>query len=189
MRQYVEQYPLNCRNCPRAKPVRHSPFGNLKPLPVSQPPWQEVSIDFVTGLPHSEGFNVIIVVADRLTKMRHLIPCNETTGAPELARIHLVHVLKLHVLPEAIVSDQQSQFTPAFWLELSLLLKIKPRLSTAFHAQTDGQAERANAVMEHYLRPYVSYQQEAWATFLAIAEFTANNHVSETTLSSPFVAN
>lgn len=51
MWQFIEQHLRNCRTCRQAKPVRHSPFGSLKPLPVPQRPWHEVSMDFVTGCP------------------------------------------------------------------------------------------------------------------------------------------
>lgn len=114
MRQYIEQYLRNCRAWHQAKPVRHSPFGNLKPLPVPIRPWQEVSMDFVTGLPTSEGFDAILVVVDRLTKMRYIIPCNETATAPVITRRYLYHVWKLHGLPDAIVSDRGPQFTASF---------------------------------------------------------------------------
>jgi hypothetical protein len=68
-------------------------------------------------------------------------------------------------------------------------LEIDPRLSTAFHPETDGQTERMNAIMEQYLRAYVNYQQDNWVQYLPLAEFAANNHVSETTTVSPFFAN
>jgi hypothetical protein len=60
---------------------------------------------------------------------------------------------------------------------------------SAFHPESDGQTERANAIMEQYLRNYVSYQQDDWVDWLPIAEFTANNAVSKTTQVSPFMAN
>lgn len=96
---------------------------------------------------------------------------------------------KLHCLPEAIVSDRGPQFTDTFRLELCLLLKVQPHLSTTIHPQTDGQTEKANAVMQEYLRSYFSYQQEDCAALQGMAEFTGNNHVLETTGSSPFLAN
>lgn len=146
-------------------------------------------MDFVTGLPTSEGFDAILVVVDRLTKMRHLIPCNDTATAPDVARLYLDHVWKLHGLPEAIVSDRSPQFTARFWSDLCTLLRIRLRLSTTFHPQTEGQSERANAVMEQYLRLYVSHQQEDWSAFRGMAEFATNNRISVTTGTSPFQAN
>jgi hypothetical protein len=150
--------------------------------------WRDISVDFVVELPESNGCTVIMVVVDRLSKMRHLIPCSEIT-APAVARLFLWYVWKLHGLPDTIVSDRGSQFVSAFWDELTKQLRIDARLSTAFHPETDGQTERMNAVMEQYLRAYVTYLQDDWYDWLPMAEFTANNASSESTGVSPFLAN
>jgi transposase InsO family protein len=149
----------------------------------------EISIDFVTGLPDSNGYNAILVVVDRLTKMRNLIPTIKECDAAALADLFIDYVWKLHGLPETIVSERGTQFTLDFWKSLCSLLEISPRYSTAFHPQTDGQMERINAVIEQYLRVYLSYQQDDWSRFLPLAEFASNNNVSETTHLSPFEAN
>ena len=96
---------------------------------------------------------MIMVVVDRLTKMRHYISCTakETengTSAPAMARLFLDHVFQLHGLPETIVSDRGPQFISAFWEHLTSSLGIKRKLSTAYHPQTDGQMERANQDLE-----------------------------------------
>jgi hypothetical protein len=61
-------------------------------------------------------------------------------------------------------------------------------MSTAFHPQTDGQTERMNAGMEQYLRVFVNYQLDDWVQWLPLAEFTANNGMSESTKCTPFCA-
>lgn len=99
------------------------------------------------------------------------------------------NVWELHGLPDSIVSDRGPQFVSEFWNQLCACLQIEPQLSTAFHPETDGQIKRLNAVMEEYLRSYVSYQQDDWVSLLPMAEFTANNHASETTNTSPFFGN
>lgn len=76
-----------------------------------------------------------------------------------------------------------------FWDKLCKRLAIKSRLSTAFYPESDGQTEKANGEMEQFLRSYVSYLQLDWAEWLPMAEFSANNARSETTGSTPFVAN
>lgn len=105
-------------------------------------------MDVVTGLPSSKGLDAILVVVDCLTKMRHLIPCNETATAPNVAPRYLNQLCKLHGLPEAMISDRGPQYTASFWSALCTLFQICPTLSTTFHPQTDGQTERANEVME-----------------------------------------
>lgn len=119
-------------------------------------------MDFVTGLPWSEGYIAVLVVVDRLTKMCHLIPCLDTWTAEQLAELFLLHVFRLHGLPRSIVSDRGSLFNSKFWRALCKRLKIEARLSTPYHPETDGQTERLNAVMEQYLRTYVNYLQDDW---------------------------
>ena len=186
MRYDVETFVRNCHTCQRSKTSRHAPFGTLRPLPIPQQPWQDISIDFVTGLPGWNGHDAIWVVVDRLTKQRHLVPCRMTVDARDLA---LQNVFWLHGLPLIITSDRGPQFASAFWHRLCARLGVEPRLSTAFHPQTDGQTERMIAVMEQYLGAYVNYLQGDWAEWLPLAEFSSNNHTSETTATSPFFAN
>ena len=146
-------------------------------------------MDFVTGLPWSEGCDAIRVVVDRFTKQRHLIGCRSDIDAAGTAELFLRHVFRLHGLPLDIVSDRGPQFVSDFWKHLCRRLGIERKLSTAFHPQTDGQTERLNAVMEQYLRSYVTYLQDDWLAWLPMAEFAANNHTSESTGVSPFFAN
>src|SRR5258706_6197675 len=189
MYQDVNRYIKNCHTCQRSRTSRHAPYGTLRPLPIPQSAWQDISMDFVTGLPWSKGKNAILVVVCRLTKMRHLIACWATITAEELACLYTKYVARIHGLPQSIVSDRGSVFTSKFWRALCALWKVQIRLSTAFHPQTDGQTEKLNAVMEQYLRCYINYLQDDWAEWLLCAEFAANNQASETTGISPFFAN
>ncbi|KAI0996998.1 hypothetical protein K3495_g11185 [Podosphaera aphanis] len=189
MRNYIARYVRNCHTCQRSKSSNHAKYGVLRPLPIAQQPWQEVSMDFVGGLPKSEGYDSIMVVVDRLTKMRHLIPCTTSANSHNVAELYLKNVWKLHGLPTHITSDRGTQFTAKFWKCLCKHLNIDARMSTAFHPETDGQTERFNAVMEQYLRSYVSFQQDDWAKWLPMAEFSANNQVSSSTQASPFFSN
>src|SRR5436305_10355508 len=99
-------------------------------------------MNFVTGLPWSNGYNAVLNVVDRLTKMRHLIPCRDTVTAEQLADLYVRHVFRLHGLPTFIVSDRGPQFIAKFWRSLCEALKIEVKLSTSYHAPTDGQTER-----------------------------------------------
>jgi hypothetical protein len=78
LRKDVDRFVRNCHICRRINATRHAPHGVLKPLTVPERPWQHISVDFVTGLPPSEGFDAICVFVDRLTKQRHLVPCHTT---------------------------------------------------------------------------------------------------------------
>ncbi len=111
------------------------------------------------GLPESrksdggKSYNSILVIVNRFSKMARYIPVRDTIDAAQLASI-LVQKLILQgaAVPSSIVSNRGSQFTSKFWSALCYHLKIKRRLSTAYHPQTDGQTERQNQTLEQYLR-------------------------------------
>jgi hypothetical protein len=187
--QYVTKYVSSCDFCSRAKPPRHRKYGELSPLPVPNGPWKGLSCDFITDLPVSHGYDSLLVFVDRFTKMKHLVPCTKTATAPDFARMFLDHVIRLHGIPDSLVSDRGTIFTSQFWSSLSQMLGLKQRLSTAFHPQTDGQTERMNQIIEQYLRIYCNYQQDNWYDFLSLAEFSYNNCFQSSLGCSPFFAN
>jgi hypothetical protein len=189
MYKYVDRWTRNCHTCRRTTPSHEARQGVLRPLPVPQRSWQDISMDFITHLEPSQGHDAILVIVDRLTKMKHFIPCHGTCDAEGVAQLYVRHVWKLHGLPNTVVSDRGPQFVSAFWKHLNKRLRIKSLLSTAFHPETDGQTERANAVLEQYLRAYVSYLQDDWVEWLPLAEFASNSARSETTQATPFLAN
>ena len=90
-------------------------------------------MDFVVGLPASDGFDAFRVVVDHLTKQRNFVPCRSDVDAEALADLFLAHVFRLHGLPLSIISDCGPQFAAHFWTHLCNCLGIEPRLSTAFH--------------------------------------------------------
>ncbi|CAN6695431.1 unnamed protein product [Malus baccata var. baccata] len=89
--------------------------------------------------------------------------------------------------PLPLIADLFDQLGEArFWKELFKLLGSKLDFSTAFHPQTDRQTERVNALLETYLRHYVSANQRDWAKLLDVAQFSYNLQRSESTGKSPF---
>jgi hypothetical protein len=98
MRENIARYVCDCHNCRQSKLTHHAPYGVLKPLPLPNQPWEELSMDIVTGLPLSEGFDTIMVIIDRLTKQQHLVPCHKTTNAKDVAKIYLRELWKHHDL-------------------------------------------------------------------------------------------
>ena len=95
-------------------------------------------------------------------------------------------VVKHWGIPKHIISDRDPRFTGSFWRELFSLLGSELQFSTSFHPQTDGQTERINALLECYLRHYVSANQKDWAKLLDIAQFSYNLQRIEATGRSPF---
>jgi hypothetical protein len=81
MRKQVDQYVRNCHCCQPSRTSRHATFGVLRLLPVPEKPWEDILMDFVVGLPECEGFDAVWVVVDRLSKMRHFVPCHAPIDA------------------------------------------------------------------------------------------------------------
>jgi len=146
-------------------------------------------MDFITNLPTVRTNNSILVVVDRFTKMAHFTPCSKSITVEETAQLILDGIVRLHGLPEEIVSDKGPQFASKFWHCLFELLGVDIRLSLAFHPETDGQIERTNQTFEQYLRCTVNYQQDDWLDLLSQAEFAYNNTTHASTGISPFFAN
>ena len=186
----VGEYVKTCDICQRTKAPRHKPYGELSSLPVSKNPWKEITMDFVTGLPPSKRggvvYDSIFVVVDRCTKMARYIPTTVKCGAAELAETFFTEIVLKFGMPNGIVSDRGPVFTSAFWSSVCYHSKIKRRLSTAFHPQTDGLTERQNQVLEHYLRTFADGEQSQWANHLPLAEFAYNNSRHSSTGESPF---
>jgi len=159
------------------------------PNSIPEKPWMHISADFITKLPIAQGYDSVLVVVDRLTKMVHFVPTTEKTLAEGLARFFKDNVWKLHGLPESIISDRGLQFVAGIMQELNRMLGIESKLSTVFHPQTDGQTERVNQELEQYLRMFIDHRQEQWPDWLETVEFTYNNKVHSSTKMSPFKAN
>ena len=148
-------------------------------------------MDYIVNLPFSgpEKFDSVLVVVNHLTKMAHFIPCHKTDSASKLAHLFIKDIVRLHGLPDHLVSDRGTTFRSQFWITLCKTLKISTHFSIAFHPQTDGQTECVNQILETYLQSHVNYLQDNWVTFLPLAEFAYNNAESATTKHSPFYAN
>lgn len=138
MWKYVDRWVKNCQTCKRITPSREGHQGVLKPLPVPGKAWKHLSMDFITHLLESNGYNAILIVVCRLTKFRRIIPCKATCNAEELARLFRDNIWRLYGLPESIVSDRGTQFISAFWKHLCQILGTRAQLSTAWHPESDG---------------------------------------------------
>jgi hypothetical protein len=186
MSRYIGQYCKACDMCLRTKAQKRKPFGELHPLPIPEARWDVVSVDFITELPDSHGFDATMVVVDSVSKRSHFIPTHTTVTALGSARLYLQNVWKLHGLPRSALSDRGPQFVAEFMRELYRLLGITISASTAYHPQSDGQTERVNQELEQYIRVFVNERQSDWDTLLPLGEFAYNNHVHSSTQHSPF---
>ena len=115
MRKMIYNFVDSCVICQQSKIRRNKPQGLLKPLPVPSRPWKNIAMDFITGFPVSNGFDAILVVVDRFSKMVHLVPCTKSLNAEGLCDLVVHKVIRYHGLPDSIVSDRGPQFISQFW--------------------------------------------------------------------------
>lgn len=95
---------------------------------------------------------------------------------------------RLHGLPNLIVSDRDPLFLSHFWTQLFKQLGTKPRHSSAYHPQTDGQTEEVNTCLECYLSAFVHYEPRSWNRYLYLAKFWYNTSYHSSTNITPFKA-
>ncbi|WVZ75895.1 hypothetical protein U9M48_023914 [Paspalum notatum var. saurae] len=135
MKRAVAEYVDICDTCQRVKAEHQRPAGLLQPLKVPEWKWEEKTMDFIMGLPHTQkGYNSIWVVVDRLTKVAHFIQVNITYSGAKLADLYISRIVCLHGVPKRIIFDRGSQFTSRFWEQLHNSLDTKLRFSTAYQA-------------------------------------------------------
>lgn len=185
MAKDIRQVVRNCDICGSNTAWRERRQGFLKPLPIPSRMWREISMDFITDLPLSNGCTTLMVITDRLSKGVILEPMEFIT-AEAVATRFIKCFVRHHGWPFAIVSDRGPQFVGDMWTRVTRLMKVTRRVSTAFHPETDGATERMNQQVEAYLRAFVTYGQENWAPLLSIGELSINNRDAASTGVSPF---
>ena len=144
MKKLVQEIVQHCDICKQAKAERVPYPELLHALPVPRGLLQDITMDFIKGLPRSEGKDTIMVIVDRFTKYGHFITLAHPFTAQEVAKFFLDHMYKFHGLPAMILTDRDKICTSLFWRELFRHLGVKLLLSTSYHPQTDGQTERVN---------------------------------------------
>jgi hypothetical protein len=105
MRRDLERFVACCTTCQKAK-SRLNPHDLYMSLPIPSAPWEDISIDFVLGLPRTKnGRDSVFVVVDRFSKMMHFILCHKTNDATHVVDLFFHEIVHLHGVPNTIVSD------------------------------------------------------------------------------------
>ncbi|XP_010484774.1 PREDICTED: uncharacterized protein LOC104763056 [Camelina sativa] len=188
MHRVVKQYVAECETCQRAKTTSLAPAGLLQPLHVPDQVWEDVSMDFIDGLPRSDGYTTIMVVIDRLTKSAHLVPLSYPYTAKTVAAKFVEDVVKLHGMPRSIVSDCDPMFVSLFWREFWKLAGTKLRMSSDYHPQFNGQTEVVNRCIEQFLCFFVQDRPSQWSSLLPWTKFWYNTSYHSSIGTTPFQA-
>ncbi|XP_073137715.1 uncharacterized protein [Henckelia pumila] len=170
--------------------VEHQrPAGLLKPLHIPTWKWEDVTMDFVIGLPITQQrMNSLWIIVERLTKSAHFLPVRNNFSMNQYAELYIREVVRLHGVPARIVSDRDPRFTSNFWRSLHHGLGTKLAFSTAFHPQTDGQSERVIQILEDLLRVCMIDFGGNWESKLPLVEFIYNNSYQATIGMTPYEA-
>jgi hypothetical protein len=115
------------------------------------------------------------------------MPCAKTINATEFAQLYLEAIIRLHGVPQEIVSDRDTRFISDFWTEVNKKLQTKLCMLTAFHPQIDGLSEISNKQVTWYLPAFATHHPHQWDTMLPLAEYAYNTSTHSSTNKSPFV--
>ena len=115
MKRDVVKYVQSCLTCQQVKAEHQRPGGELQPIQIPEWKWDDISMDFIVGLPRtSNGYDTIWVIVDRLTKSAHFLPIKKTITLEHLAELYVKEVVRLHGVPKSIISDRDTRFTSHF---------------------------------------------------------------------------
>jgi hypothetical protein len=179
MKIEIARYVARCDTCRRVKAIHMKTAGPLQSLPIPTWKWEDISMDFIVGLPRTaKGYDSIWVIVDRLTKIAHFLPVKTIHPVTVYAQLYIARIL----------SDRGPQFISKFWEELHKSLGTKLFHSSAYHPQTSGQTERVNQLLEDMLQACVLEFPQKWDECLPLAEFSYNNSYQESIKMAPFEA-
>jgi hypothetical protein len=116
MKAYVVNYVARCLECMQVKVEHRHSTGLLQPHVIPELKWEVISMDFIVGLPlTTRRHDSIFVVVDTLTKSAHFIPVHTMYQVPNIARVSINDIVRLHGVPKRIISNRGSVFTSQFW--------------------------------------------------------------------------
>jgi hypothetical protein len=189
MKVDIAMYVAECDTCHRMKASHLKSAGELQPLSIPMWKWDDISMDFIVGLPlTARQKDSIWVIVDRLTKTAHFIVVHTTCSVQQYAELYMDHIVRLHGIPKTIISDRGTQFVARFWEQFHECLGTKLIRSSSYHLQTDGQTERINYILEDMLRASILHFDKSWDKCLSLAELSYNNSYQASLKMAPFDA-
>ena len=186
LKKEVEDYCRSCPVCQRSKRTTQLPLGNPSPFNVPYRRFEIITMDEVSGFPMTERGNCKAwVFVDKLSKHLTVVPFSESVDAMAIARALLDRIVQNWGLPRKIVSDRDPRMAGEVYQTLCRLWNIRPNISSARSAQTDGQSESAVEVITELLRAFVNHNASDWDLLLPSMCFAYNDSVSPASGFSP----
>ncbi len=140
-RAWIAQYIKGCTTCQQNKNLTHvikTPLYKIT-VPENAPPFTQIAMDLITGLPKSRGYNAILTIVNHgCSRGAIFLPCNTTITGPQIVQLYYKHIYPWFGLPTKVISDRDPRFMSHFGWSLAKKLGIRWNLSTAFHPQMDG---------------------------------------------------
>ena len=185
--KHVEQYVFKCPKCSINKTSRKLLPGSLQPINMNGDlkAFECVGMDFIVGLLPSNGFDAIMVVIDKFTRYGIFIPMTSDYTVLSSVNLFVEWVVRHRWLPSKFITDRNAKFLSEFWQAVMQALRIRHKLSTAYHAQTDGATERLNQIIEIMLPAYVSPLQDDWSDHIPVLEMAYNSAKNASTGFAP----
>ncbi|KAJ9547437.1 hypothetical protein OSB04_019980 [Centaurea solstitialis] len=164
----VAKMVAECGEFQKHKYSNLSPAGLLQPLALPHRIWEDLTMDFVDGLPKSVGYSVILVVVDQLSKSAHFVPLKHPYMASSVVAAFIQEIVRLHGIPNSIISDRD-------------------RVQLLSVARLTIPARRVvNRSLETYLRCFTSALPKEWVKWLPWAEYWYNTSYHSTIRLTPF---
>ena len=182
----IQEFVSTCQVCQKNKWETVQPAGLMQPLTIPTKIWADISMDFVEALPKVSGKTVILVVVDRFSKYAHFIALSHPYTAVSVAQAFFRDIVRLHGIPETIVSDRDKVFRSIFWRELFRLMGTNLCFTTAYRPQSDGQTEVVNRTLEMYLRCVTGDEPRQWLAWLPWIEYCYNTSYHTSLKDTPF---
>jgi len=183
----LQHYITGCDFSHRTNHRSGKPLRLLLPLSIAKGPWQRIGIDFITDLPVSGSVHdCIVMFVNHMTKRADWRACTKTIDAPALARIFIKDIVRLHRVPQEVVSDRDVFFTADFGRQMARILQTKLLMTTVLHPETDGLSETSNKTDVQYLHGFARHDHANWDNYLPFAEYAYNFSVHCSMKQTPF---
>ena len=134
MKRDVVDYVAKCLTCQQVKAEHQRPVGLLQPLGIPEWIWEDITMDFVVGLPKTIGQNDLVwVIVDRYTKSAYFLPVKTTSTMEQYAEFYVKEIVQIHGAPRSLVYDKDTTISSKFWESLQKALGTQLSFSTTYH--------------------------------------------------------